>query len=92
MNSNKIIQIRDFGDLKIYPYKDQDYEKLKKDCLQKGVLFEDPYFPASDSSIYNSNNNRLPFSVQWKRPSEIFKNPVFIDGTLSADDLGRNFH
>ena len=88
MSSDKITQIKDFGDLKIYPYKDQDYEKLKNDCLAKGVLFEDPHFPAAEKSLYNSADNRLPFNVKWKRPSEIVDKPLFIDGALSADDLG----
>ena len=88
MSSDKITQIKDFGDLKIYHYKDQDYEKLKNDCLAKGVLFEDPIFPAADRSLYSSNDNRLPFNVQWKRPSEIVENPAFVVNSINAHDLG----
>ena len=88
MSSNikdRVTQVKDFGDLKIYSYKDQDYEKLKRDCLAKGALFEDPIFPATQKSLFYENP--LPFNVQWKRPNEIVQKPNFIEGALSADDL-----
>ena len=89
MSSNKKITIvKDFYDLKINPYKGQDYEKLKKDCLDNKVLFEDSIFPPVQNSISGSGRSSLPFNVNWSRPNEIAKNPVFIDGSLSADDLG----
>ena len=44
------------------------YKKLVADVKKKGVLWEDPEFPADDSSIYYS---KKPVSgkIEWKRPS-----------------------
>ncbi|MGH0172819.1 UNVERIFIED_CONTAM: hypothetical protein FKN15_068331, partial [Acipenser sinensis] len=42
------------------------YEELKRECLRKGVLFEDRDFPAADSSLFFSQKPRVPF--EWKRP------------------------
>uniref|UniRef100_A0A8C3TL79 Calpain 9 n=1 Tax=Catharus ustulatus TaxID=91951 RepID=A0A8C3TL79_CATUS len=42
------------------------YEQLKQECLQRGVLFEDPDFPACKSSLFFSENPPIPFV--WKRP------------------------
>lgn len=44
----------------------QDYEKLRRQCLQQNKLFEDPYFPANDSSLFFSQE--IPFKPEWKRP------------------------
>ena len=44
----------------------QDYEKLRRQCIAKGSMFEDPYFPADDSSLFYSQ--KLPFKPEWKRP------------------------
>ena len=73
---------------KYLPYKDQDYEKLKNECLVKKCLFEDPLFPAIDSSI--SYTTSPPYGTKWKRPSEIVKLPnqaVFIQDEAYCDDL-----
>lgn len=42
------------------------YEELKQECLRRGVLFEDPDFPACDSSLFFSEKPPIPFI--WKRP------------------------
>ena len=44
----------------------QDYEKLRRQALAADRLFEDPYFPADDSSLFYSQ--KLPFKPEWKRP------------------------
>ena len=44
----------------------QDYEKLRRQALADGGLFEDPYFPADESSLFYSQ--KLPFKPEWKRP------------------------
>ena len=44
----------------------QDYNKLRRSCIQKGKLFEDPYFPADERSLFFSQ--KLPFTPEWKRP------------------------
>uniref|UniRef100_A0A663E615 Calpain 9 n=1 Tax=Aquila chrysaetos chrysaetos TaxID=223781 RepID=A0A663E615_AQUCH len=42
------------------------FEELKQECLRGGVLFEDPDFPACDSSLFFSEKPPVPFI--WKRP------------------------
>lgn len=44
----------------------QDYQKLREECLSTGTLFEDPEFPADDSSLYFSK--RPDRYIEWKRP------------------------
>ena len=86
----------DFGDNKVESYKDQDYESLKNDCLQKRKLFEDPLFPAIDSSISKNNTQA---GIVWKRPSDFIKwpfSPCLIYNQAIASDLdpgqlGRRF-
>ena len=44
----------------------QDYNKIRRQCLAEGTLFEDPYFPATPESLFFSE--KLPFTPEWKRP------------------------
>uniref|UniRef100_A0A8D0G611 Calpain 9 n=1 Tax=Sphenodon punctatus TaxID=8508 RepID=A0A8D0G611_SPHPU len=41
-------------------------EELKRQCQQRGTLFEDCDFPANDSSLFFSEKPPIPFA--WKRP------------------------
>uniref|UniRef100_A0A669BNJ1 Calpain 9 n=1 Tax=Oreochromis niloticus TaxID=8128 RepID=A0A669BNJ1_ORENI len=62
----------------------KSFEQLRHECLMKGVLFEDPDFPAKDSSLFFSE--KVPVQIEWKRPTEICKNPKFIlDGADRTD-------
>uniref|UniRef100_A0A8C6PZ60 Calpain 9 n=1 Tax=Nothobranchius furzeri TaxID=105023 RepID=A0A8C6PZ60_NOTFU len=61
------------------------FEQLRQECLDKGVLFEDPDFPACDSSLYYSQS--VPVQIQWKRPPEICKDPKFIVGDADRTDI-----
>lgn len=45
----------------------QDFYELREQCLDSGTLFEDPDFPAEDSSIFFSRSPPKPF--EWKRPN-----------------------
>ncbi|KAM8899900.1 calpain-5 isoform 2-T2 [Spinachia spinachia] len=63
----------------------QQYSTLKRQCLQSGLLFEDPRFPAIDDSLFH-HGNRIG-RVVWKRPRELCEDPhLFVDG-ISAHDL-----
>uniref|UniRef100_A0A672GGM2 Calpain 5b n=1 Tax=Salarias fasciatus TaxID=181472 RepID=A0A672GGM2_SALFA len=63
----------------------QHYSTLKRQCLQSGLLFEDPRFPAIDDSLFYQGN-RIG-RVVWKRPRELCEDPhLFVDG-ISAHDL-----
>lgn len=48
------------------PYKNQQYSELKKHCINDKTLFEDPEFPAVNSSLYFKKPP--PGFVEWKRP------------------------
>jgi len=41
--------------------------ELRDKYVKKKVLFEDPLFPADDSSLYYSSKS--PMKFEWKRPS-----------------------
>uniref|UniRef100_A0A3Q2Q0J0 Calpain catalytic domain-containing protein n=1 Tax=Fundulus heteroclitus TaxID=8078 RepID=A0A3Q2Q0J0_FUNHE len=47
-------------------FEGQQYSTLKRQCLQSGLLFEDPRFPATDDSLFYQGN-RIG-RVVWKRP------------------------
>lgn len=47
-------------------FEGQQYSTLKRQCLQSGLLFEDPRFPAIDDSLF-CQGNRIG-RVVWKRP------------------------
>uniref|UniRef100_A0A3P9QDU4 Calpain 9 n=1 Tax=Poecilia reticulata TaxID=8081 RepID=A0A3P9QDU4_POERE len=63
----------------------KSFEQLRQECLQKGVLFEDPDFPATDASLFFSQS--VPVQIEWKRPREICKNPKFIVGGADRTDI-----
>ena len=55
---------------------DQNYDELKQRCLKTGHLFEDEKFPANKTSISNKTNSGE--ELVWKRPHELFQDPIFI--------------
>ncbi|XP_048360893.1 calpain-14-like [Sphaerodactylus townsendi] len=58
----------------------QDYQTLLEECLKKNRLFEDENFPADIKSIGTGPLlQKLPQKLQWKRPHELHKTPVFFD-------------
>ncbi|CAH8843229.1 unnamed protein product [Trichobilharzia szidati] len=61
------------------------YDQLKSQLLQSRTLFEDPEFPATDSSLYFSQ--KPPRQIQWLRPHEICSNPEFITGGATRFDV-----
>ncbi|XP_058877015.1 calpain-5-like isoform X2 [Acipenser ruthenus] len=66
-------------------FKGQNYHKLKRSCLNRGVQFEDPLFPPCAESLFY--RRAPPADLQWKRPQELCRAPrLFVDG-ISARDL-----
>uniref|UniRef100_A0A672LH01 Calpain-1 catalytic subunit-like n=1 Tax=Sinocyclocheilus grahami TaxID=75366 RepID=A0A672LH01_SINGR len=67
----------------------QDYEELKRECLESGRLFEDPCFLAVPQSLGfkelapHSSKTR---GVQWIRPT-LSNNPQFIVGGATRTDI-----
>ncbi|XP_041468634.1 calpain-A-like isoform X3 [Lytechinus variegatus] len=60
------------------------YDQLLRQCRSSGTLFEDPYFPAVDESIFYTQKPPRPFV--WKRPRDICANPqLFVGGTSRFD-------
>ncbi|XP_034756453.1 calpain-3b isoform X1 [Etheostoma cragini] len=58
--------------------------ELRDKYVKKKVLFEDPMFPADDSSLFYSHKPSM--KIEWKRPTEICENPQFIiDGANRTD-------
>ncbi|XP_076369958.1 calpain-C-like [Tachypleus tridentatus] len=59
-------------------------ERLKQTFLKRGELFEDPEFPAVQTSIFYHQAPALQFV--WKRPKEICADPIFVlDGPNQHD-------
>lgn len=53
-------------------FSNQDYEALKQQCVESGLLFEDPCFPAEPPSL--GFKELAPYSsktrgVEWMRPT-----------------------
>ncbi|XP_075993035.1 calpain-9 [Genypterus blacodes] len=63
----------------------KSFEQLRQECLQRQVLFEDPDFPATDSSLFFSQS--VPVEFEWKRPKEICDQPRFIAGDANRTDI-----
>ncbi|KAG7316006.1 hypothetical protein KOW79_020872 [Hemibagrus wyckioides] len=61
------------------------YEQLRQECLQRKKLFEDPDFPAVDSTLFFSES--VPVNFEWKRPGEICQDPKFIVGGADRTDI-----
>uniref|UniRef100_A0A4W6C1V4 Calpain 8 n=1 Tax=Lates calcarifer TaxID=8187 RepID=A0A4W6C1V4_LATCA len=71
-------------------FSQQDYESLRRQCLESGRLFEDSVFPAERKSL--GYNDLGPYSsktrgVVWKRPTELCSNPKFIDDGATRTDI-----
>ncbi|CAK9301677.1 unnamed protein product [Gordionus sp. m RMFG-2023] len=73
---------------------DQTFQQIKQQCLERGVLWEDPDFSANDSSMFFSEatsnlffSKIAPDSFQWKRPKDICPNPKLIVQGASRFDV-----
>lgn len=44
----------------------RSFADIKRECLEEKKLFEDPEFPADDSSLFFKQKPRIKFV--WKRP------------------------
>ncbi|EGT56151.1 CBN-CLP-7 protein [Caenorhabditis brenneri] len=62
-----------------------NFQQERQRCLDQRILFEDPQFPANDSSLYYKTRPDEP--IIWKRPGEIYENPQLIVGEKSRFDV-----
>lgn len=61
----------------------QNYHEIRQQCLVAQTLFEDSTFPATDKSLFYSENDE---TFEWLRPTEICENPrFFVDGFSRFD-------
>ena len=67
------------------PYLNQNYEKIKQECIKSRRLFEDVLFPANEKSLYYFKQPER--EIVWKRPHEIINNPRFIVESVVPNDL-----
>jgi hypothetical protein len=45
----------------------RSFDELRDECLEKGELWEDPDFPATQASVFY--HQTPPFAFEWKRPN-----------------------
>ncbi|XP_076828489.1 calpain-5 [Brachyhypopomus gauderio] len=65
-------------------FQNQNYHTLKRTCLRRGALFQDPLFPASAQSLFYKR--APPPGLTWKRPRELCRDPrLFVDGISTRD-------
>uniref|UniRef100_A0A915PM08 Calpain catalytic domain-containing protein n=1 Tax=Setaria digitata TaxID=48799 RepID=A0A915PM08_9BILA len=62
-----------------------DFYEERDRCLQSNTLFEDPEFPAADSSLFYSR--RPPKYIEWLRPGEIVREPMLISEGQTRFDV-----
>lgn len=67
-------------------FKKQKYSSIRSECLSKGILFEDPEFPANNKSIFYS---KIDTEIEWKRPKELCKVPKLVVEGVTCDDLNQ---
>lgn len=68
-----------------YPREIQDFNTLRRFCLENEMLFEDTEFPPIDSSLQFSR--RMDRHVEWLRPHEIDDDPQFFVEGYSRFDV-----
>jgi hypothetical protein len=61
-----------------------DYERIRRSCLKRGELWEDPEFPATQASVFY--HQTPPFQFVWKRP-KVRKESVTMSFSLKEGKL-----
>uniref|UniRef100_A0A8I3NAW1 Calpain-12 n=2 Tax=Canis lupus TaxID=9612 RepID=A0A8I3NAW1_CANLF len=72
------------------PYRGQRYEAIRAACLDEGILFRDPYFPAGPDALGYDElgpDSEKAKGVEWMRPHEFCAEPQFICEDMSRTDV-----
>ncbi|XP_006739475.1 calpain-12 [Leptonychotes weddellii] len=72
------------------PFRGQRYEAIRTACLDEGILFQDPYFPAGPDALGYDElgpNSEKAKGVEWRRPHEFCAEPQFICEDMSRTDV-----
>ncbi|XP_032246051.1 calpain-12 [Phoca vitulina] len=72
------------------PFRGQRYEAIRAACLDEGILFQDPYFPAGPDALGYDElgpNSEKAKGVEWMRPHEFCAEPQFICEDMSRTDV-----
>ncbi|XP_014286541.1 calpain-C [Halyomorpha halys] len=62
-----------------------ELDRIKRLCAKRGELWEDPEFPAVQSSVFY--HQTPPFTFQWKRPKDLCTRPLFVHDSSSQFDI-----
>nr|CAI5825804.1 unnamed protein product [Callosobruchus analis] len=61
-----------------------EYDRIRRACLKRGEPWEDPDFPATQTSVFY--HQTPPFQFTWKRPKDLCPRPGFVqDGPVPFD-------
>ncbi|XP_039073687.1 calpain-12 [Hyaena hyaena] len=72
------------------PFRGQRYEAIRAACLDEGILFRDPYFPAGPDALGYDElgpDSEKAKGVEWMRPHEFCAEPQFICEDMSRTDV-----
>ncbi|XP_005399896.1 PREDICTED: calpain-12 isoform X1 [Chinchilla lanigera] len=72
------------------PFRGQSYDAIRAACLDSGILFRDPYFPAGPDALGYDRlgpDSEKAKGVEWKRPREFCDEPQFICEDMSRTDV-----
>ncbi|KAM9048275.1 LOW QUALITY PROTEIN: calpain-12 [Megaptera novaeangliae] len=72
------------------PFRGQNYKAIRAACLDEGILFRDPYFPAGPDALGYDQlgpDSEKAKGVEWKRPHEFCAEPRFICEDMSRTDM-----
>uniref|UniRef100_A0A667IE70 Calpain-12 n=1 Tax=Lynx canadensis TaxID=61383 RepID=A0A667IE70_LYNCA len=72
------------------PFRGQRYEAIRAACLDEGILFCDPYFPAGPDALGYDElgpDSEKAKGVEWLRPQEFCAEPQFICEDMSRTDV-----
>ncbi|XP_032104789.1 calpain-12 [Sapajus apella] len=71
-------------------FRGQSYEAIRAACLDSGILFRDPYFPAGPDALGYDQlgpDSEKAKGVKWMRPHEFCAEPKFICEDMNRTDV-----